>query len=73
MKFIKIGNDYIDLKKVVAIKFDDEKKEIHFSVPGFGKYVFVSSFDSVDSYIDSKRYLISILIKLSIDCEVVEC
>lgn len=67
MKFVKLDKDYIDLSKVVGVSFLDDDLKICFISPGFDKYKIILRFNNKKKYLDNKRYLISELIKVSIN------
>ncbi len=75
MKFIKLDNDYIDLKKIVSVSFDDDNLEINFVCENMNDIILYISFDHKKDYLNNKRTLIKELISVSLnsDCEVVEC
>ena len=74
MKFVKIDDSFIDLSKVVTVTFDDNDLNIYFYSPVFNDYKLFISFDNKSKYFENKRYLITELIKCSInDCEGIKC
>lgn len=64
MKFSKLGNDYIDLKKIITVSFDDENLEIVFICQGIDNEVFLSCSDE-NLYFNIKRDLIKQMIESS--------
>ena len=64
MKFIKLGNDYIDLKKIISGSFDDENLEIVFICQGINDEV-ILSYSNEDLYFSIKRELIKQMIESS--------
>lgn len=75
MKFIKLDNDYIDLKKIISVSFDDDNLEINFVCENMNDIILYISYDHKKDYLNNKRSLIKELISVSLnsDCEVVQC
>lgn len=64
MKFIKLGNDYIDLKKIITVNFNDENLEIVFICQGIDEELTLN-YSSKNLYFNIKRYLIKQMIESS--------